>query len=61
MKEIMKIGGSNKYNTPHIRQGMLERQECLPLQLGYEVSLVHEVMAQINEQVMPKMYYMRDM
>ena len=49
MKEVMKIGGGNKYDTPHIRKGMLERQGCLPLQLGCEVSLVHEVMAQINE------------
>jgi hypothetical protein len=49
MKEVMKIRGSNKYDTPHIRKEMLERQGCLPLQLGCEVSLVHEVMGQINE------------
>jgi hypothetical protein len=49
MKEVMKIRGSNKYDTPHIRKEMLERQGRLPLPLGCEVSLVHEVMAQINK------------
>lgn len=41
--------GSNRYDTPHIRKGMLERQGRLPVTLGYEASLVQEVMAQINE------------
>jgi hypothetical protein len=49
MKEVMKIRGNNKYDTPHIRKEMLERQGCLPLQLVCKVSLVHEVMALINE------------
>jgi len=49
MKEVMKVGGGNGYDVPHIRKGMLERQGCLPLQLKCEVQLVQATMAQINE------------
>jgi hypothetical protein len=49
MKEVMKIGGGNEYDVPHIRKGMLERQGCLLLQLKCEASLVDTAMAQINE------------
>jgi hypothetical protein len=35
MREVMKIGGGNEYDVPHIRKGMLERQGCLPLQLNF--------------------------
>jgi hypothetical protein len=45
----MKIGGGNGYDIPHIRKGVLERQGRLPLQLKCDASLVHDVMAQINE------------
>jgi hypothetical protein len=31
MKEVMKLGGGNGYDVPHIRKGMLDRQGCLPL------------------------------
>uniref|UniRef100_A0A0A9EW93 Uncharacterized protein n=1 Tax=Arundo donax TaxID=35708 RepID=A0A0A9EW93_ARUDO len=48
MKEVMKIGGGNGYNIPHIRKAMLERQGHLPLQLKCNAVLVNEVMAQIN-------------
>jgi hypothetical protein len=30
IREVMKIGGGNEYDDPHIRKGMLERH-CLPL------------------------------
>ena len=49
MKEVMKIGGGNGYDVPHIRKGMLERQGHLPLQLKCDASLVEASMAQINE------------
>ena len=49
MKEVMKVGGGNGYDVPHIRKGMLERQGCLPLQLKCEAQLVQAAMAQINE------------
>ena len=49
MKEVMRISGDNRYDVPHIRKGMLERQGRLPLQLKCEASLVQDVMVQINE------------
>jgi hypothetical protein len=49
MREVMKIGGGNEYDVPHIRKGMLERQGCLPLQLKCEASLVDTAVAHINE------------
>ncbi|GJU29414.1 hypothetical protein Tco_1173003 [Tanacetum coccineum] len=33
MKEILKVQGSNNYQTPHIGKGRLERQGMLPLTL----------------------------
>jgi hypothetical protein len=48
-KEVMKIGGGNGYNVPHIRKGMLERQGILPLQLNCEAKLVQEAMNKLNE------------
>lgn len=48
-EEVMKVGGGNGYDVPHIRKGMLERQGCLPLQLKCEAQLVQAAMAQINE------------
>jgi hypothetical protein len=49
MQEVMKIGGGNGYDIPHIRKGVLERQGRLPLQLKCDASLVQDVMVQINE------------
>jgi hypothetical protein len=49
MREVMKIGGGNEYDVPHIRKGMLERQGCLSLQLNCEAFLVDTAVAQINE------------
>jgi hypothetical protein len=49
MKEVMKIGGGNGYNIPHIKKGMLERQGSLPLQLKCDASLVEQAMVQISE------------
>uniref|UniRef100_A0A0A9BDH3 Tc1-like transposase DDE domain-containing protein n=1 Tax=Arundo donax TaxID=35708 RepID=A0A0A9BDH3_ARUDO len=49
LNEIMRIGGNNSYNIPHIRKAMLERQGHLPLQLKCDAALVNEVMAKINE------------
>jgi hypothetical protein len=48
-KEVMKIGGGNDYNVPHIRKGMLERQGDLLLQLNCEAELVQEAMNKLNE------------
>jgi hypothetical protein len=49
MKEVLKLGGGNGYDLPHIRKGMLERQGCLPLQLKCEVHVVQQAMAQISD------------
>lgn len=49
MKEVMKIGGGNGYNIPHIKKEMLERQGRLPLQLKCDASLVQQVMVQTSE------------
>jgi hypothetical protein len=48
-KEVMKIGGVNGFNVPHIRKGMLERERILPLQFNCEAELVQEVMTKLNE------------
>ena len=48
MREIMRTGGNNGYDLPHIRKSMLERQGSLPLQLKCDATLVNEVMAQIS-------------
>jgi hypothetical protein len=45
----MKIGGGNGYNVSHIRKGVLERQENLPLQLNCEAELMQETMDKLNE------------
>jgi hypothetical protein len=47
-KEVMKIGGDNGYNVPHIRKGILEWQGDLPLQLNCEADLVQEAMNKLN-------------
>ncbi|GAA0151904.1 hypothetical protein LIER_10521 [Lithospermum erythrorhizon] len=43
MKEIIKIGGSNRYKIPHIGKGRLERIGCLPQQISVEPTLVESV------------------
>jgi hypothetical protein len=48
-KEVMKIGGGNGYNVPHIRKGILEQQGILPLQLNCEAELVQEAMDKLDE------------
>jgi hypothetical protein len=47
MKEVMKIGGGNNYDIPHIRNEILERQGRLPIQLSRDAALVNQAMAQI--------------
>jgi hypothetical protein len=47
MKEVMKIGGGNNYDIPHIRKEILERQGRLPIQLSRDAALVNQAMAQI--------------
>jgi hypothetical protein len=47
MKEVMKIGGGNNYDIPHIRKEILERQDRLPIQLNRDAALVNQAMAQI--------------
>jgi hypothetical protein len=44
MIEIMKSRGSNKYQTPHMKKKMLERQGKLPKQLKCDPQLVQEVL-----------------
>jgi hypothetical protein len=48
MKEVMKVGGGNNYDIPHIRKEMLERQGHLPIQLRCDAALVNLAMAQIT-------------
>jgi hypothetical protein len=48
MMEVMKVGGENNYDIPHIRKEMLERQGCFPIQLNCDVALVNQAIAQIN-------------
>jgi hypothetical protein len=48
-KEVIKIGGGNGYNVPHIRKGLLEQQgRNFPLQLNCEAELVQEAMNKLN-------------
>jgi hypothetical protein len=47
MKEVMKVGGENNYDIPHIRIEMLERQGPLPIQLNCDATLVNHAMVQI--------------
>jgi hypothetical protein len=47
MQEIMKVGGDNGYDMPHIRKAMLEKQGRLPLQLKCDATLINDVMAQL--------------
>ena len=47
MSEIMKADGGNRYNIPHLKKSMLERQGILPLQLKCDATLVNNVMAQV--------------
>lgn len=47
MKEIMKVHGSNKFKTPHMSKGRLERQGQLPLQITCEAMLVEEAKAKL--------------
>ncbi|XP_076946159.1 uncharacterized protein LOC143617513 [Bidens hawaiensis] len=48
MKEIMKVHGSNNYQTPHIGKGKLERQGRLPLQIECDSNLINEVVSSLN-------------
>jgi hypothetical protein len=48
MREIMRTGGNNDYDLPHIRQSVFERQGSQPLLLKCDATLVNEVMAQIS-------------
>ena len=34
MRDIMRVEGSNKYKIPHINNARLERDGCLPKQIG---------------------------
>lgn len=43
MKEIMKVGGANKYQVPHMKKATLERGNRLPLQISCDVALVQNV------------------
>ncbi|KAJ0493572.1 hypothetical protein HanRHA438_Chr12g0556251 [Helianthus annuus] len=47
MKEIMKVHGSNHYQTPHIGKGKLERQGKLPLQIECDSNLINEVVSHL--------------
>ena len=47
LKETMKVHGSNKYNLPHMKKGILERQGSLPLQVPCEAALVNEAMEKL--------------
>jgi hypothetical protein len=49
MNEVIKIGGGNEYKVPHIRKGVLERQDCLPVQLGCDAEVVAAAMSQISD------------
>ncbi|XP_015165532.1 uncharacterized protein [Solanum tuberosum] len=44
MKEIMRIGGFNKYNIPHIKKEILQRTGQLPISLKCDSELVNDVM-----------------
>lgn len=44
MKEVMKIGGLNKYKIPHMQKATLQREGRLPVQISCEASLVQNVM-----------------
>ncbi|XP_076902972.1 uncharacterized protein LOC143557894 [Bidens hawaiensis] len=48
MKEIMKVHGSNNYQTPHIGKGKLERQGRLLLQIECDSDLINEVVSSLN-------------
>lgn len=43
MKEIMKVGGKNKYQIPHMKKSALDREGHIPLQISCDVSLVQSV------------------
>jgi hypothetical protein len=49
MKEVMKVGGENNYDIPHIRKEMLERQGCLPIQLNCDATLMNHAIVQITD------------
>lgn len=42
MVEILKVRGSNKYDIPHIKKSILERQGKLPLQLDCDARLIED-------------------
>lgn len=48
MVEIMKIRGSNHYKIPHLRKGVLENENRLPLNLKCDAELVSEVSREIS-------------
>ncbi|XP_010456775.1 PREDICTED: uncharacterized protein LOC104738274 [Camelina sativa] len=56
MQEIMKVGGSNKYKTPHMSKSALERDDQLPIQISCDPVLVQSVFRYTNkreEEVIP--------
>ncbi|XP_010445048.1 PREDICTED: uncharacterized protein LOC104727658 [Camelina sativa] len=48
MQEIMKVGGSNKYKTPHMSKSVLERDDQLPIQISCDPLLVQSVLNTLN-------------
>jgi len=44
MKEMMKIGGSNKYKILHMQKRTLKREGCLPVKVNCDASIVENVM-----------------
>lgn len=42
--EIMQAKGSNKYNIPHIKKAMLEKEGQLPIQLKCDSELIDDVL-----------------
>nr|GEV32856.1 transposase, Tc1-like protein [Tanacetum cinerariifolium] len=49
MKEILKVQGSNNYQTPHIGKGRLERQGMLPLTIDCQQSLIDQAISYLGE------------
>ena len=44
MKEIMKVEGSNRYKTPHMKRGSKEKNCTLPKNITCEYMLIEHVM-----------------
>jgi hypothetical protein len=48
MKEIMKAKGSNKYDIPHIKKDILQKEGQLPTEIKCDPSLVEEVISYLR-------------